>query len=230
MAGTCDICGNKTGFLNQFRCQDGILCKDCYKIVSNHYSSTIAGSSLTELKKIHARNSRPIELGEDGFCITKKIGTFLLLDQKNHKFCLLSNQQITGTYTRPEIFRFEQLERYELLSEPALTFDQLAALPASKNVKENSALQDSPPAADRISDIFHSAAVRSRGAFCVSQNEISCDTRKTVIRKLAVQLHLTNGLSREILIIPSPVRVSSLAFRQGLKSAEEIMNAFKTQT
>ena len=188
MAGTCDICGNKTGFLNQFRCQDGILCKDCYKIVSNHYSSTIAGSSLAELKKIHARNSRPIELGEDGFCITKKIGTFLLLDQKNHKFCLLSNQQITGTYTRPEIFRFEQLERYELLSEPALTFGQLAALPASKNAK------------------------------------------KTVIRKLAVQLHLTNGLSREILIIPSSMRVSSLAFRQGLKSAEEIMNAFKTQT
>ena len=35
MARMCDLCGKKTGW-RAFHCQDGVICKDCYKIVSNH--------------------------------------------------------------------------------------------------------------------------------------------------------------------------------------------------
>lgn len=34
MAGNCDICGEKLGF-RKFHCQDGVVCKKCYAVVSN---------------------------------------------------------------------------------------------------------------------------------------------------------------------------------------------------
>ena len=50
MAGNCDLCGEKLGF-RKFHCQDGVVCKKCYAIVSNGFSETIAKKTLAELKK-----------------------------------------------------------------------------------------------------------------------------------------------------------------------------------
>lgn len=57
MAGVCDICGGKTGFRNQFRCQDGVICKNCYQIVTNNFSSTITKLTLRELKEVYVKNA-----------------------------------------------------------------------------------------------------------------------------------------------------------------------------
>ena len=52
MAGNCDLCGEKLGF-RKFHCQDGVVCKKCYAIVSNGFSETIAKKTLAELKKTY---------------------------------------------------------------------------------------------------------------------------------------------------------------------------------
>ena len=51
----CGICGAKTGFLNRFRCQDGEVCKCCYRIVSGNYAVTVAETPLSELKRRYIR-------------------------------------------------------------------------------------------------------------------------------------------------------------------------------
>jgi len=133
MAGVCDICGGRTGFRNAFRCQDGVICKNCYRIVSNNYTTTIAKSTLLELKKIYIKNAAPVDMGADGFRTTKKIGTFLLLDERDRKFCLLSNRNLTKSYARPEVFRYEDLEAYELVCQPKLTAVELEELSRGRN-------------------------------------------------------------------------------------------------
>lgn len=65
MAGVCDICGEKTGFRNKFRCQDGAICKKCYQIVSNDFSNTITRLTLSELKKVYIQNAESLVSKQD---------------------------------------------------------------------------------------------------------------------------------------------------------------------
>ena len=134
MAGVCDICGKSTG-RRVFRCTDGKVCRDCYEIVSNHFTSTITKSTLAELKERYAENAAPLDLGENGFHISYKIGTFLLLDEQNQKFCILSNRAVTGVYARPEIFSYDALEEYEFLCEPEVTMEEFLTLTAKRRSK-----------------------------------------------------------------------------------------------
>lgn len=133
MAGVCDICGGKTGFRNSFRCQDGTICKNCYRIVSNNYTATITRSTLLDLKKVYIKNAPPVDIGEEGFRMTKKIGTFLLLDEKEQKFCLLSNRNLTKTYARPEVYSYGDLESYQVASDPEFSADELERLSKGKS-------------------------------------------------------------------------------------------------
>ena len=55
MEKTCGICGGRIGFGNRFRCQDGAVCKRCYRIVSGNYATTIVKTPLSELKKRYLR-------------------------------------------------------------------------------------------------------------------------------------------------------------------------------
>lgn len=136
MVKTCDICGGKTGLFQTFRCQDGVICKNCYRIVSGNYATTITKMTLTELKKLYIKNAQPLDMGEGGFQTTRKIGAFLLLDEKNHKFCILNNQKLTGRNTRPEVFPYAALERFQLVSEPKLSPERLFALASEKDSTE----------------------------------------------------------------------------------------------
>lgn len=179
MARICDICGGKIGF-KAFHCQDGAICKHCYQIVSNQFTTTITKSTLAELKKTYIKNAQPLDMGEGGFQITRKVGSFLLLDETHRKFCLPSNRAITGQYAKPEIFRYEDLNSYKLLSDPKLPPEQLAVLAVDKH-------------------------------------------NKAVVKKLVVRLRLTNIGVRDLVILPTPVRTSSFAFRRGYKAAEEVM-------
>lgn len=51
----CDICGAVTG-RKKFRCRDGVLCKNCYQIVTNNFSGTVADRDLKDLKMIYVQN------------------------------------------------------------------------------------------------------------------------------------------------------------------------------
>ncbi len=127
MAKICDICGGKIKF-RSFRCQDGTICKKCYPIVSNRFTSIITGKTITELRQIYEKNAAPIDLGEDGFQVTRKVGTVLLLDEQRKKFCIPSNWNITKSYTRPEVFSYSQLVGYKLVTEPSMQPEELAVL------------------------------------------------------------------------------------------------------
>lgn len=174
MSKTCDICGGKIGMLHSFHCQDGTICKTCYKIVSGNYTSTITGRTLLELKQLYIQNAPPLELGEEGFQATQRIGSFLLLDSNSRKLCILNNRKLTHQNTRPEFFPYESLKSFALVTEPTLS-----SLTPSED---------------------------------------------TVVQKMAVRLDLEGVGEREIVIIPTPVRTSSFAFRQGRKVAQKILD------
>lgn len=131
MAKYCDICEKSIKFKG-FRCKDGIVCKKCYEIVSNHYTDTITGKTTSELKKIYNVNAAPIEIGQDGFEITQKTGTFFLMDDNNKKFCILGNPTVNKKYNRPEVYGFGELEGYRLSSDPELPPEELAGLKENK--------------------------------------------------------------------------------------------------
>lgn len=179
MARICDICGGTIGF-KAFHCLDGMLCKNCYRIVSNQFTTTITGSTLLDLKMTYIKNAAPIDLGSGGFRITKKIGTFLFLDEQHKKFCIPSNQKITGQYTRPKIYRFGELSSYKLVADPPMPPEKLATL--SEN-KRNS----------------------------------------VIVKKLCVRLRMKNGNTRDVVVIPSPVRSSSYAFRKSYQIAMDLL-------
>ena len=127
MAGNCDLCGEKLGF-RKFHCQDGVVCKKCYAIVSNGFSETIAKKTLAELKKTYEANAVPINLGEDGFVVTRKIKPFLLIDEQNKKFCISGNPTVSKEYSRPEIYHYDDLMAYMLVCDPELTPEELVHL------------------------------------------------------------------------------------------------------
>ena len=110
MAGNCDICGEKLGF-RKFHCQDGVVCKKCYAVVSNGFTETITKKTLAELKKTYEANAVPLDLGEDGFVVTRKIQSLLLIDEQNKKFCISGNPTVSKEYSRPEIYHYEDLIR-----------------------------------------------------------------------------------------------------------------------
>lgn len=181
MSKTCDLCGVKTGLFGSFRCQDGVVCKQCYRIVSRQYAETISGMTLLELKKRYVQNAQPLDLGGDGFQPTRRIGSYLLLDETGGKLCLLNNQKLSGGNGRPEIYPCAALESVRLRSEPELSPERLSALAGEK-----------------------------RGGLTV--------------QKLAVRLRLKDVGTREIVVIPTPVRTSSFAFRQAWKVAGELLD------
>ena len=55
MSKTCDLCGGVTGVFRKFRCQDGVICKECYRLVSGNYTDTVAGKTLEDLKRIYVQ-------------------------------------------------------------------------------------------------------------------------------------------------------------------------------
>ena len=180
MAGNCDICGEKLGF-RKFHCQDGVVCKKCYAVVSNGFTETITKKTLAELKKTYEANAVPIDLGEDGFVVTRKIQSLLLIDEQNKKFCISGNPTVSKEYSRPEIYHYEDLMGYMLMCEPELTPEE-----DKKTVK--------------------------------------------VIKKLKVRMKIKGVGIKDLVVLASPVRSSTYAFRKSYQVAMDILkelNAIK---
>lgn len=186
MAGNCDICGEKFGF-RKFHCQDGVVCKKCYAVVSNGFTETITKKTLAELKKTYEANAVPIDLGEDGFVVTRKIQSLLLIDEQNKKFCISGNPTVSKEYSRPEIYHYEDLMGYMLMCEPELTPEELVHLKEDKKTVK-------------------------------------------VIKKLKVRMKIKGVGIKDLVVLASPVRSSTYAFRKSYQVAMDIMkelNAIK---
>lgn len=186
MAGNCDICGEKLGF-RKFHCQDGVVCKKCYAVVSNGFTETITKKTLAELKKTYEANAVPIDLGEDGFVVTRKIQSLLLIDEQNKKFCISGNPTVSKEYSRPEIYRYEDLMGYMLICEPELTPEELVHLKEDKKTVK-------------------------------------------VIKKLKVRMKIKGVGIKDLVVLASPVRSSTYAFRKSYQVAMDILkelNAIK---
>ena len=186
MAGNCDICGEKLGF-RKFHCQDGVVCKKCYAVVSNGFTETITKKPLAELKKTYEANAVPIDLGEDGFVVTRKIQSLLLIDEQNKKFCISGNPTVSKEYSRPEIYHYEDLMGYMLICEPELTPEELVHLKEDKKTVK-------------------------------------------VIKKLKVRMKIKGVGIKDLVVLASPVRSSTYAFRKSYQVAMDILkelNAIK---
>ena len=186
MAGSCDICGEKLGF-RKFHCQDVVVCKKCYAVVSNGFTETITKKTLAELKKTYEANAVPIDLGEDGFVVTRKIQSLLLIDEQNKKFCISGNPTVSKEYSRPEIYHYEDLMGYMLMCEPELTPEELVHLKEDKKTVK-------------------------------------------VIKKLKVRMKIKGVGIKDLVVLASPVRSSTYAFRKSYQVAMDILkelNAIK---
>ena len=186
MDGNCDICGEKLGF-RKFHCQDGVVCKKCYAVVSNGFTETITKKTLAELKKTYEANAVPIDLGEDGFVVTRKIQSLLLIDEQNKKFCISGNPTVSKEYSRPEIYHYEDLMGYMLMCEPELTPEELVHLKEDKKTVK-------------------------------------------VIKKLKVRMKIKGVGIKDLVVLASPVRSSTYAFRKSYQVAMDILkelNAIK---
>ena len=179
MAGNCDICGEKLGF-RKFHCQDGVVCKKCYAVVSNGFTETITKKTLAELKKTYEANAVPIDLGEDGFVVTRKIQSLLLIDEQNKKFCISGNPTVSKEYSRPEIYHYEDLMGYMLMCEPELTPEELVHLKEDKKTVK-------------------------------------------VIKKLKVRMKIKGAGIKDLVVLASPVRSSTYAFRKSYQVAMDIL-------
>ena len=186
MAGNCDFCGEKLGF-RKFLRQDGVVCKKCYAVVSNGFTETITKKTLAELKKTYEANAVPLDLGEDGFVVTRKIQSLLLIDEQNKKFCISGNPTVSKEYSRPEIYHYEDLMGYMLMCEPELTPEELVHLKEDKKTVK-------------------------------------------VIKKLKVRMKIKGVGIKDLVVLASPVRSSTYAFRKSYQVAMDILkelNAIK---
>ena len=118
---TCDICHKPIGIFNKFRCVDGYICKGCYKKASRNYTETIAAKTLDELKMLFEQP----ESSEEDFCVTGRIGNYLLADQKNKKICVLNNRMTTGQVSDPEFYAAEEITECFLDYQPRMTLEEL---------------------------------------------------------------------------------------------------------
>lgn len=174
MGKTCDLCGARLGVFRTFHCLDGTICKTCYRIVSGNYTSTVAGRSLAELKRLYVQNAAPLDLGEAGFQATRRVGSFLLLDDAGRRLCILNNRRLTRQNSRPELFPFEDLEGAALVTVPP----QAASAEGGDAVVERLAVDLAFRGAGRREIVIIPSPVRASG-FAYHQG------RKTAERILA---------------------------------------------
>ena len=77
----CDFCGRQIG-IRKLRYKEGYLCKHCYAILSNQYKNVIRNKTKKELLKIYNSENSKLKTAIENFEITKRIGNYLLIDEK----------------------------------------------------------------------------------------------------------------------------------------------------
>lgn len=105
----CLICESSVRFI-KFKCRDGYVCKTCYETVSLNFSQTIKSKNKEELLliyQVNALNKETVVTDEQPFEITRRIGQFLLFDDRHQLLCLPNHSKYTKEQRKPEIFPFD---------------------------------------------------------------------------------------------------------------------------
>ncbi|MGI6109195.1 MAG: DUF4428 domain-containing protein [Eubacteriaceae bacterium] len=128
---TCDVCGAPLGIL-RFKYKDGAVCRDCYEKASHHCVETISRLTLDQVKDL-CEADKGDSTGGDMFDITRRIGNFILFDDKNKNFCIPNNRMVIRGYKNPVIHPYDDIKSVSIVSDPELKPDQLAQLAQSGN-------------------------------------------------------------------------------------------------
>lgn len=127
---TCDICAAKLG-LRKFAYKSGYVCNDCYKFASHNYTETIRQKSHEEIKLLCKYKSFD-DKQASSFETSRKIGNYLLLDDKRGKICVLNNR-LQNPDGKPEFFSIEDISTIDFYSNPPYDINQLQNFVTEKN-------------------------------------------------------------------------------------------------
>lgn len=119
---TCDVCSSKLG-LQKFAYADGYICKNCYKIASRNYTETVCQKKLAEIKVLFENSMSDNEQGSF-FEATRKIGNYLLVDDKNEKICIINNR-LQNPNKKPEIYTIDSIKKIKLQCNPPYNISEL---------------------------------------------------------------------------------------------------------
>lgn len=117
MSSTCDFCGTNLGF-RKLRYKEGYVCKTCYAILSDQFKNTIRNKSKKELFEIYSRYTKESDVEIDTFDITKRVGNYLLIDERHRLVCVPNNRNIVGSGKRPKIYDLNKMKDIKIYSEP----------------------------------------------------------------------------------------------------------------
>lgn len=127
---TCQVCNSEVG-LNRWKIKDGWICPNCFKKSGLKISDLKASTkediekAIREREKINVKapeehsniNKLPNREGEElntKFNITKKIGTYLEIDDEN-KLWRIPKLTLTGKHKEVPIYHYEDIVDYDLL-------------------------------------------------------------------------------------------------------------------
>lgn len=121
---TCDVCHAKLGVMNRFRYSEGSICRECYKKASRQFTETITHKKLQEILEL-CKDSGNVGQEQD-FEITGRIGSYLLVDEKNHKICILNNRILGKQVSAPDYYSVKDIKSCKICCVPEFTIEELA--------------------------------------------------------------------------------------------------------
>ncbi|OFK22424.1 DUF4428 domain-containing protein [Olsenella sp. HMSC062G07] len=126
---TCDICGKKLGF-RKFKYSTGVICKDCYKLASESYTTTIAEKTFDEVMAAYDRRKSQLE-SDVNFLPTKRVANYLQIDERRELICLPNNRLIgliagdKEGLSAPEYIKWADVYACSIVTTPRLTQSQM---------------------------------------------------------------------------------------------------------
>ena len=175
----CDVCGQELG-LQRFKYKEGFICKGCYQKASKNYSETISQKSKAEIMTLCKKQDLDDE-NWGNFERTRKIGSYILFDDKHNSFCITHNRLTEKDGRKAEILQYDDLKKVELYCEPGISREMLADM-------------------------------------------VKC-RKETVIKVLEIRVWTYSERDmKRIVLLSTPVRVMSFAFRRVFAFAERILD------
>lgn len=180
MRKTCDVCERELGF-RKFKYKEGMICKHCYEKASRNYTETIAQKTKSEILAL-CKVKEVAKENWSAFERTRKIGNYILFDDKHGSFCITHNRMNEKDMPKAEIIHFEDLKKVELYCEPDASRETL-----SEWLKTG---------------------------------------RDTVVKSLEIRVWSSREVGmKRIILLSTPVRAKSFAFRKVFGFAERILDA-----
>ena len=62
---------------------------------------------------------------EEDFQVTGRIGNYILVDEPDHKICILNNRMTAVQVSDPEFYSIEEIAECRLICQPAMPLEEL---------------------------------------------------------------------------------------------------------